>query len=239
MRNRLLVVAAVLATAAFAQQGRRPAFRTVAPEAQSASGGKAVTGAPYSADEISEHVQTLKDGTHVEHPPVTVKMYRDSAGRTRTERPTLVTIEDPVAQVRYTFALNTADKVAHKESLQTPHAAPAPAPQHASTEPSARPETTTEKLGRQTMEGVTVEGERRTTTWPAGSRGNDQPITMVDEVWKSPELKVAVLFKRNDPLTGEAARRLTNIVRTDPDPSLFHPPADYTIAQGGEAGLQH
>jgi uncharacterized membrane protein (UPF0136 family) len=48
--------------------------------------GQAVAGAPYSAEEISSMVQTLADGTHITRTIPTRKLYRDSAGRTRTER---------------------------------------------------------------------------------------------------------------------------------------------------------
>ena len=71
----------------------------------------------------------------------------------------------------------------------------------------------TENLGSQTMEGVLVNGVRTTRTIPAGQIGNEKPITMVTEVWTSPELKTVVYSKRNDPRMGEQTFRLTNIVR--------------------------
>lgn len=64
---------------------------------------------------------------------------------------------------------------------------------------------------------------------PVGSRNNDQPITVVTETWVSPDLGIVVLSEANDPISGESTRRLTNISRDEPDPSLFQPPADYTI----------
>jgi len=48
--------------------------------------GGAVTGAPYSAEEVTEHVQTLADGTHITQPSSKTIFYRDSLGRTRIER---------------------------------------------------------------------------------------------------------------------------------------------------------
>jgi hypothetical protein len=48
--------------------------------------GGAVTGAPYSAEEVTEHVQTLADGTHITQPSPKTIFYRDSLGRTRIER---------------------------------------------------------------------------------------------------------------------------------------------------------
>lgn len=94
---------------------------------------------------------------------------------------------------------------------------------------SGRPQTTTEKLASQTIEGVLVEGTRHTTTWPVGAQGNDRPITSTNETWMSPELKVVILSKMSDPRTGEQTQRLINISRSEPDPSLFQPPPDYTV----------
>ena len=44
-----------------------------------------VTGAPYSAEVVSERIQTLADGTHITQNAQSTKQYRDSQGRTRTE----------------------------------------------------------------------------------------------------------------------------------------------------------
>jgi hypothetical protein len=90
----------------------------------------------------------------------------------------------------------------------------------------------TEDLGSQTMEGVVVSGVRTTHTIPAGKIGNEKPITIVTEVWMSPELKTVVYSKRNDPRMGEQTFRLTNIVRTEPSASLFIVPADFRILDG-------
>jgi hypothetical protein len=90
----------------------------------------------------------------------------------------------------------------------------------------------TEDLGSQTMEGVIVSGVRTTHTIPAGQIGNDRPITIVTEVWTSPDLKTVVYSKRSDPRMGEQTFRLTNIVRTEPSLSLFTVPGDFRIVDG-------
>jgi hypothetical protein len=90
-------------------------------------------------------------------------------------------------------------------------------------------EVNTEDLGSQTMEGVLVKGARMTHTIAAGQIGNDRPITIVTEVWTSPDLKTVVYSKRSDPRMGEQTFRLTNIVRAEPNPSLFTVPADFKI----------
>lgn len=87
----------------------------------------------------------------------------------------------------------------------------------------------TEDLGSQTMEGVLVKGMRATRTIPAGQIGNERAITIVTEVWTSPDLKTVVYSKRSDPRMGEQTFRLTNIVRAEPNPSLFTVPADFRI----------
>jgi hypothetical protein len=84
-------------------------------------------------------------------------------------------------------------------------------------------------LGTQTIEGVPAQGTRITRTIPAGQIGNVQPIVITTENWYSPGLKVLVMSKSNDPRMGETSYKLTNIQRSEPAPSLFQPPDDYTV----------
>jgi len=97
-------------------------------------------------------------------------------------------------------------------------------------------ETKTEDLGSETMEGVTVQGVRTTRTIPAGEIGNDKAIDIVTEVWTSPDLKTVVYSKRSDPRMGDQTFRLTNIVRAEPDASLFTVPADFKILDSNQPG---
>jgi hypothetical protein len=87
----------------------------------------------------------------------------------------------------------------------------------------------TEDLGSQTVEGVLVSGVRTTRTIPTGEIGNDRPISIVTEVWTSPDLKTIVYSKRSDPRMGEQTFRLTNIVRNEPDAALFAVPPDFKV----------
>jgi len=91
---------------------------------------------------------------------------------------------------------------------------------------------TTEDLGTQTMQGVSVTGVRTTRTIPAGQIGNDQPISVVTEVWTSADLKTVVYSKRSDPRLGDQTFQLTNIVRSEPDASLFTVPSDFKVIDG-------
>jgi hypothetical protein len=88
-------------------------------------GGKVVKGAPYSAEAVTETIQTLADGNRIVN-RLTSQVYRDSEGRTRREQ-TLkglggvgtgeeplqtIFINDPVAGV--TYALDSRTHTAHK-----------------------------------------------------------------------------------------------------------------------------
>jgi hypothetical protein len=84
-------------------------------------------------------------------------------------------------------------------------------------------------LGTQTMEGISAQGTRITRTIPAGQIGNVQPIVITTENWYSPGLKVLVMSKSNDPRMGETTYKLTNIQRSEPPPTLFQAPDDYTV----------
>jgi hypothetical protein len=107
-------------------------------------GVRVIAGAPYSAEKVEAHVQTLADGTHISQTFPATRIYRDSMGRTREERPPfrgpleghgieskgmiIVEINDPVAHFRYVFSLT--EPVAHRQELpaEKSHVAPPPFP---------------------------------------------------------------------------------------------------------------
>lgn len=88
-------------------------------------------------------------------------------------------------------------------------------------------------LQNKTIDGIAVEGRVNTKVIPAGAIGNDLPITVTSEEWRSPDLQVLVMTRHSDPRTGDSTYRLANIVRGDPDPSLFSVPSDYTVQDTG------
>jgi len=88
-------------------------------------------------------------------------------------------------------------------------------------------------IEHKTIDGIPVDGHRMTVTIPAGQIGNEQPLTIVTEEWSSPDLQVLVMTHHTDPRTGESNYRLSNIVRGEPDPSLFSVPAGYEIRETG------
>jgi hypothetical protein len=264
-----------------------------------ASSEKVVKGSPFSADAVSESVQTLADGNRIVRSS-TNKLYRNSEGRFRRDMGTGhgnamgslfsfgpgVTILDPVMGFRY--QLDTNLKTAHQAILRplteklttggalTAAGAPLNEEQRAklleklgsleklngevrvatgsspaliasthgqlitgtgiggsvigfATGGPNKYESRTENLGRQSIEGVEAEGTRTITTIPAGAIGNERPIDIAYERWYSNELQLVVMSKHSDPRFGEQTYRLTNIVRSEPDPTLFSLPTGYRL----------
>ncbi len=116
---------------------------------------------------------------------------------------------------------------------------------------SAKPkyDVRTEQMGVQIIEGVEAEGVRTVTTIPAGDIGNERPIEIIYEKWYSKDLQLIVMSRHSDPRFGEQTYRLTNIVRSEPDPSLFElptgfkvvksPAAAYTVSTGSGKGQSY
>ena len=207
---------------------------------------------PFSADAVTTLVRTLPDGTHITRKTMTVKMYRDSAGRVRSDRipgtfmagqpapPPTILITDPIAG--YSYVLNTTNKIAQRSPFKAipqdmlMNSTPPPAARvRVPVANNSRPQIKTEDLGTQTMEGLVVQGERRTVTYPAGSIGNDRDISNVSEIWSSKELRLMILQVHSDPRNGETTTRMENLSRAQPDPNLFLPPPDYKIVDAATA----
>jgi len=201
--------------------------------------GRVVRNAPYSADVVTESSQTLPDGNHIRQSN-TVHIVRDSEGRTRSEQslrtlgglapnahlPQVVFINDPVTNSNY--ALNLNSRTATKSTVDRP---PMRRPEGGFRRGGLDANSKVESLGRQTMEGLAVDGTRTTLTVPAGQIGNDQPLQVVTETWYSADLQTVVLSRRTDPRTGETVTRLTNVSRAEPAHSLFEVPADFKVSE--------
>jgi len=214
-----------------------------------------VKGAPYSADVITESVQMLSDGNRIVN-RTTSRAYRDSEGRTRyeTDRPVTpeVAISDPVAGT--SWSLNGETRTARQSPLPLVFNGNVNRAGEVTSlnilingqlssfvarggnggwiiGPGNNEQTTEDKLAARTIEGVRVEGVRRTMTIPVGAIGNERPIVVTSEEWTSPELKVLVLSESNDPRTGTSTYKLVNLRRGDPPATLFQVPTDYTIVQ--------
>src|SRR5262249_56979102 len=87
--------------------------------------------------------------------------------------------------------------------------------------PGGEQQTSEERLSPKVIEGVRVEGSRRTSTIAAGAIGNERAIVATTEEWTSPELKVLILSEHSDPRTGTSTYKLVNLKRAEPATSLF------------------
>jgi hypothetical protein len=206
-------------------------------------GGKTITGDPFTASFTQSSTETLQDGNQIQHSS-SGSLARDSSGRTRRDvvlpgagplaasggtPPHLVFIHDPVAQMDYVLDLDR--KTAHEMPLP-----PGPPknwnggnpPQHRNQNNVA-----TSTLGAQTLSGLTLEGTRTTRTIPAGAIGNSNPIVSTVDRWYSSDLQLDAIVNRTDPRMGTTNFSLSNIQRSEPDPSLFQVPAGFTVTQGG------
>lgn len=196
-----------------------------------------VTGVPFSADTTNESTQVLADGNRI-HRETHGKMFRDSEGRTRTEiesAPPLpgaqtvrhVIIHDPVERVF--MLLDPDNKIARIHHLSaispTDSAIRRPPVQVLRQQDSDK----SEQLGTMDVESLTVYGTRHTRTTPAGAIGNENPLVRVMESWFSPELKATLISVTDDPRLGHTSTTLSNIQRSEPDPSLFQVPPDYQV----------
>ena len=147
MRVRLhqpLVIFAALSVCAFAQEtvqvtagGGDVRYFSM----QMGPGDKVVKGAPYTADAVTETVQTLANGTRITHKS-TAQLARDSEGRTRREQtldavgpwstggetPKFIMLNDPVAGVTYHLdpKTNTAVKMPQVKGAMLPPPGPEP-----------------------------------------------------------------------------------------------------------------
>jgi hypothetical protein len=198
-----------------------------------------VSGHPFSADEVdierpSPNVQNMP-------PKQTVRVYRDSAGRTRTDAPAppsqitthFAVINDPLAGFQY--SLDLENKIAQRFGSAAAAMGTVPAkiqPSSADVKwyiPASMANITTrsESLGTELFGGLMAAGTRVTTNRPETSRDEEQEN--IRETWFSPELQMTLRIQVFNSIMGNRTIRLENIDRAEPDPSLFQVPPDYTF----------
>jgi hypothetical protein len=204
-----------------------------------------VAGAPFSADVVQQFTQVMPDGTRLAR-ETHGKMFRDSVGRTRSETELVgatagaearryVTIFDPVQQMNIrldvqtkiatVFPFPSSAPVAHDVELKL---AKALAARTANSSRQQDP-VASQDIGPSSMQGFAVTGRRRTLPAEARPAGAEKARNIVVETWFSPELKIELQARTEDPALGVRTTQLMNIANGEPDPALFQIPADYTI----------
>jgi hypothetical protein len=200
-----------------------------------------ITGVPIVFESIEEHTGKLEDGT-LKKEVATTKTYRDSTGRMRIERNVnfgggsvfLIQIFDHAEG--FMTLLETGSKTAHRVTmpkLGQPGAQGPPRFMFTGPLVALPGEKTcnTESLGTQTIAGAEFEGHRITTTIQS------QPsVVGVQEHWRSMELGLIGLTSSSGP-DGEESVRIQRLERTEPDPTLFVIPLDYSVVEVGHFGL--
>ena len=163
--------------------------------------------------------------------------YRDSAGRFRLEVGSQkngaflaqrVTIFDPVALTLITFApgsktatlthlgprtLPTAEDEARKAEQAARSA------EYRRTHPGSGSE---EPLPSRVIAGEQGEGMRRVSVYPGSDGVGEKRVTV--ESWTSPDLKLRLLEKIDDPQGTDRVRTVTQLQRGEPDAGLFKLP---------------
>jgi hypothetical protein len=258
MKKSALVISLLLPACALFAQGPRGSggFGPMGGRGAGMFGGPQggfVTGAPYSGVEVVQRQEALADGNTITTKHQT-NVFRDGVGRLRTEETitpsassgkqpyTQVTILDYVGGNRY--LLDSSTMTAYQSPLRTPPARSGAAgagktmPRVATPGSGANaPQVVRTTLAPQAVNGLLSTGAHHVETIAAGQIGNERPIQIQRTVWVSNDLKVPVQIKSSDPRFGTTVMDLTNVVQSEPSPSLFMVPAGYTLKTGGGRGF--
>ena len=196
-----------------------------------------VAGHPFSADEVI--VEIPSPNVSNVPPKETIRVYRDLAGRTRIDPPVppnpistrFVNIFDPATGMNYT--LDAQNKVARRYVSPIPPGWKVPTTRTPFPGVSFIPANPgnvtkqTESLGTQLIEGLMAEGERITSNSPKTPRDDAQEN--IAETWFSQELQMTLHIQVFNSRFGNRTMHVENIVRAEPDASLFQAPSDYMI----------
>lgn len=209
-------------------------------------GGERVKGAPFSATISMETTQVLADGNRIQR-TTTGTIARDSEGRTRRDMtlaaigpwttsgqpPHVIFINDVVSGMQY--ILDTNQEIAHEVRLRMVRRLARRGVRLSVKPGNEQRDMEKISLGARKINGVMARGTRYTRTIPAGQIGNEKPIVITTVRWYSPELRLFVMTKRDDPLQGNTVSELTHIRLRAPAETLFQVPSNYTVRKGGVA----
>jgi len=199
--------------------------------------------APFSSNVTAEWTKVLEDGSTqtVQNHRLVV---RDSRGRIYQERRRLIPRDSPAEPDLERIEISdpsTHEKYFCRPAVHVCTLADYVGPQPTSAQPVDVEEDkygtlTREELGKTSVNGVDAIGTRETRTLNPGAIGNDRVISIVKEIWYSPQLGINVSVKRIDPRHGTQIINATEIVQGDPDPKLFSIPAGYSVVDKREKG---
>jgi hypothetical protein len=206
-----------------------------------------IANAPFMAVVTEQRTALQPNGTSVQLKRIHA-IARSSAGVIYNENRPLVPADspgDPPVTVSHVYdpqtRLNTfiypqqktyqQRRVARPPSTEPPDLYATP---EASTLPASQ-FTEQKDLGTKTMEGLSVHGVLITQRLPAPNQGG-QDVTVTDEYWYSPDLRLNMLIRHNNPISGNTTMTVTQVSRTEPDEAIFQIPSGYQRLEMSNAG---
>ncbi len=199
-----------------------------------------VLGQPCAVVEQTQSTRQLPDGTTLTR-RTEVRKWRDSQGRFRKQTSEVSDGQEPQFE-----AASIIDPVANTLTIlhfdrKTATVFHLPDQGSNSLHPYvelddipllARPgvQVKVEKLEPKTIAGVYAMGRRVTRVRPPGVIGNDKTVTSVSERWVSPDLKILLASSMDDPRE-QLIRQVTQLDRSEPDPSIFQIPQGFTVSE--------
>ena len=198
-----------------------------------------IPGAPFSGTVEILSKEILPDGsTYTRH--TMNHIARNSAGVIHNERRRLVSpqfkgepailsihIYDP--RTRLNTFLDPATRIARQSVFKGQPRPPVNSTPPTPEELQRAQGITVQDLGTATIAGIPLHGTRKLRLVPALSSGTGQDVTITDDYWYSEELRLYLVLKHSDPRTGEQTVGITQIDRSEPDPSLFVIPSVYKV----------
>ena len=232
-----IAVLLTCASVSFAQSARQPIPLPT-------TSGTGFTSAPYSGKETTVKVQTLTDGTKTTTTSVEY-IWRDAEGRTRRD---LIRNDNSGAQYRSVIITDPVDgvylkweegnpsvkqvvsiwPVARAQRVTAPPSSAPPTPPNPAAMVST-PDYRREILTPQYINGVYSEGTRTVHSFRLEGESSNRVIEVTNEMWISPDLRIIVRHLHDDPRAGTEVTNVTDVVRGDPDPSLFQAPEGYDV----------
>lgn len=206
-----------------------------------------VPGAPFSAKVVVTWDQPLIGGGTVSRTYYTL-VARDFQGRVHRETRDFIpanssaeprlrsfVISDPISGTRTTCIQDTmtCTVLDFHNPVDLTESAGGPPSDHTSG-------TGRQSLGEQTMDSLSVVGTRETTTTVAGSGGNSRVLVSSKDLWYSADLEMYLQVIRKDPQLGQITLTVTDLLRSEPDPTWFGVPPGYTTvdARTNQSGSQ-
>lgn len=198
---------------------------------------------PYSATRVLACERKLADGTVVKG-KMTLFEWRDSQGRFRRESPDVldgsklyhVHVIDPVGHVIWTWDVGKGSShqvFKSKYTMQNEYAQFPTNYQFGKYLHSQGPGFKDVRLPPQWVNGVYATGDRFTQISKPGENGNktNHPVTATSETWLSVDLGFIVESLQKNADGSSLVDDRVDIDRSEPDPSLFKPPAGYQILE--------